>query len=128
MSIFCATFDEGRNEADMRNQIVLRETKVQLGMRPLQKDVIARAAKLKQTTMTNFMVEHAFSAAQQILADQTHFYLSPEFPAGSFQGSFQVAVGTIIADGPPHRSVRAALLHTAPTLDSGVKADARIRV
>ena len=28
------------------------ETKVQLGMRPVQKDVIARAAKLKQTTLT----------------------------------------------------------------------------
>ena len=62
----------------MRNEVVLRETKVQLRMRPLQKDIIARAAELKQTTMTNFMVEHAFSAAQQILADQTHFYLSPE--------------------------------------------------
>ena len=47
-------------------------------MRPLQKDVITRAAELKQTTVTNFMVEQAFSAAQQILADQTHFYLSPE--------------------------------------------------
>jgi uncharacterized protein (DUF1778 family) len=47
-------------------------------MRPLQKDVIARAAELKQTTMTNFMVEQAFNAAQQILADQAHFYLSPE--------------------------------------------------
>jgi uncharacterized protein (DUF1778 family) len=56
----------------------LRDTKVQLRMRPLQKDVIARAANLKQTTMTNFMVEHAFQAAQQILADQVHFYLSPE--------------------------------------------------
>ena len=62
----------------MRSDSVLRETKVQLRMRPLQKDVIARAAELKQTTMTNFMVEHAFNAAQQILADQTHFYLSPE--------------------------------------------------
>jgi uncharacterized protein (DUF1778 family) len=47
-------------------------------MRPLQKAVIARAAELKQTTMTNFMVEQAFNAAQQILADQVHFYLSPE--------------------------------------------------
>jgi uncharacterized protein (DUF1778 family) len=47
-------------------------------MRPLQKDVIARAANLKQTTVTNFMVEHAFEAAQQILADQAHFYLSPK--------------------------------------------------
>ena len=47
-------------------------------MRSLQKDVIARAAELKQTTLTNFMVEHAFEAAQNILADQVHFYLSPE--------------------------------------------------
>jgi uncharacterized protein (DUF1778 family) len=28
--------------------------------------------------MTNFLVEHAFNAAQQILADQAHFYLSLE--------------------------------------------------
>jgi uncharacterized protein (DUF1778 family) len=56
----------------------LKETKVQLRMRPLQKEVIARAANIKQTTLTNFMVEHAFQAAQQILADQVHFYLSPE--------------------------------------------------
>lgn len=62
----------------MRNESVLRETKVQLRMRPLQKDVIARAAELKQTTMTSFMVEHAFNAAQQILADQNHFYLSSD--------------------------------------------------
>src|SRR5260370_10961108 len=63
----------------MRNSDApLRDTKVQLRMRPLQKEVIARAANLKQTTVTNFMVEHAFHAAQQILADQVHFYLSPE--------------------------------------------------
>lgn len=65
-------------EAICKSNQFSRETKVQLRMRPLHKDVIARAAKLKQTTMTNFMVEHAFNAAQQILADQTHFYLSPE--------------------------------------------------
>lgn len=62
----------------MRNESTRKETKVQLRMRPLQKDVIARAAELKQTTVTNFMVEQAFQAAQQILADQTHFYLTPE--------------------------------------------------
>ena len=56
----------------------LRDTKVQLRMMPLQKEVISRAANLKQTTLTNFMVENAFNAAQQILADQVHFYLSPE--------------------------------------------------
>jgi uncharacterized protein (DUF1778 family) len=56
----------------------LRETKVQLRMRPLQKAVIARAAQIKQTTLTSFMVEQAFNAAQHIVADQSHFYLSAE--------------------------------------------------
>ena len=62
----------------MRNESTLKDTKVQLRMRPLQKDVIARAAEIKQTTLTDFMVEHAFTAAQQVLADQAHFYLSDE--------------------------------------------------
>jgi uncharacterized protein (DUF1778 family) len=65
-------------EASTMGNEILKETKVQLRMRPLQKDVIARAAELKQTTLTTFMVEHAFNAAQQILANQAHFYLSPE--------------------------------------------------
>lgn len=62
----------------MRGNTTLRDTKVQLRMRPIQKDVIARAAELRQTTLTNFMVEQAFQAAQQILSDQAHFYLSAE--------------------------------------------------
>ena len=40
---------------------------------------------------------------------------SRHFTCGS--GMPIVAVGTIIADRPPHRSVRAELLHTAPILD-----------
>jgi len=32
-------------------------------------------------------------------------------------GAAHIAVGTVIADRPPHRSVRAALPHTALTLD-----------
>ena len=60
-----------------RSSPLLRDTKVQLRMRPLQKEVIAKAASLKQTTLTNFMLEHAFDAAQKVLADQVHFYLSP---------------------------------------------------
>ncbi len=56
----------------------LKESKVQLRLRPTQKEVIARAAQIKQTSLTSFMVEHAFSAAQQVIADQVHFALSPE--------------------------------------------------
>ena len=77
MSITRGTFSIGAR-ITLRIETALKETKVQLRMRPLQKDVITRAAELKQTTITNFMVEQAFSAAQQILADQTHFYLSPD--------------------------------------------------
>ena len=78
MSISMVSSSRNRKIQLMRNKSALKETKVQLRMRPMQKDVIARAAELKQTTMTNFMVEQAFHAAQQVLADQTHFYLSPK--------------------------------------------------
>ena len=59
MSITSGTFSTGAR-ISMRNETTLKETKVQLRMRPLQKDVITRAAELKQTTVTNFMVEQAF--------------------------------------------------------------------
>ena len=56
----------------------LKESKLQLRLRPAQKDLVSRTAQVKQTKLTNFMVEHAFSAAQEVLADQVHFSLSPE--------------------------------------------------
>ena len=62
----------------MRREPALRDTKVQLRMGLLQREVIACAAELKQTTIASFMVDQAFQAAQQILAGQRHFYLSPE--------------------------------------------------
>jgi uncharacterized protein (DUF1778 family) len=90
----------------VRNESTLKETKVQLRMRALQKDVIARAAELKQTTLTSFMVEQAFHAAQQILADQTHFYLSPEK-----WDEFCAAL-----DAPPHDLPELRKLLTGPSV------------
>jgi len=84
----------------------LRDTKVQLRMRPLQKDVIARAAHLKQTTLTNFMVEQAFHAAQQILADQVHFYLSPEKMGPILRCSRRAAKRPAAATQAAHRAGR----------------------
>ena len=55
-----------------------KQTKVQLRLRPEQKEVIAKAARLRQTTLSNFLLENAYSAAQQVLAEQVHFVLSPE--------------------------------------------------
>jgi len=89
----------------------LRDTKVQLRMRPLQKEVIARAANLKQTTLTNFMVEQAFQAAQQILADQVHFYLSDEK-----WDEFCAAL-----DAPPKDLPRLRKLLARPGVFDGVK-------
>lgn len=55
-----------------------KSAKVQLRLWPVQKETIAQAARIKQTTLTGFMVEHALSAAQEVLAEQTHFELPPE--------------------------------------------------
>lgn len=55
-----------------------KSDKVQLRLHHRQKSVIARAAEIKQTSFTNFMVEHAYEAAQQVMAEQTHFALSGE--------------------------------------------------
>jgi uncharacterized protein (DUF1778 family) len=54
-----------------------KATKVQLRLRPAQKAVLARAAELRQTSLSNFMLEHAYEAAQQVLAEQTDIVLTP---------------------------------------------------
>ncbi len=59
-------------------QRVRKETKVQLRLRPEQKDLIAQAARLRQTTLSNFVLEHAVNAAELALADQAHFTLPAE--------------------------------------------------
>src|SRR5262245_3965889 len=43
----------------------------------------------------------------------------------STAAAYPIAVGTVITDRPPHRSVRAQLRHTAPTLGGDGEADAR---
>src|SRR3954449_1078737 len=55
----------------------LKTTKVQLRLRPDQKAVLARAAELRQTSLSNFLLEHAYEAAQQVLAEQVDIVLSP---------------------------------------------------
>jgi uncharacterized protein (DUF1778 family) len=53
-----------------------KATTVQLRLRPDQKAVLARAAQLRGTSLSNFMLEHAYEAAQQMLAEQTDLVLS----------------------------------------------------
>jgi len=76
--IYTLSFLGGTMKSHLEPRTALKESKVQLRLRPTQKEVISRAAQIKQTSLTSFMVEHAFSAAQQVIADQVHFALSPE--------------------------------------------------
>jgi len=55
-----------------------KTTKVQLRLRPAQKDLITRAARLRQTTVSNFLLEHACAAAEELLAERVHFVLPPD--------------------------------------------------
>src|SRR5206468_5611672 len=55
----------------------LKATKVQLRLRPAQKAAIARAAELRHTSLSNFMLEHAYEAAQQVLAEQVDIVMPP---------------------------------------------------
>ena len=60
---------------------------------------------------------HSDDVDQPFRRDVDHRRSVVKISGISGAGDFRVAVGTIIADRPPHRSVRAALPHTAPTLD-----------
>jgi len=54
-----------------------KATKVQLRLRPAQKAVLVRAANLRQTTLSNFMLENAYEAAQKVLAEQVDIVMPP---------------------------------------------------
>jgi len=44
---------------------------------PDQKAVLARAARLRQTSLSEFMLSHAYAAAQEVLAEQLDIVLPP---------------------------------------------------
>jgi uncharacterized protein (DUF1778 family) len=94
----------------------LKATKVQLRLRPVQKAVLARAAQLRRTSLSNFMLEHAYEAAQQVLAEQVDIVM----PAAEWD-AFCKAL-----DAPP-REIPALkkLLTQASVFDGRRKAVAR---
>ena len=65
----------------------------------------------KQTTENTYFRQVLFTAPHSQLV------VMCLRPGEDSQENVPFAVGTIIADRPPHRSVRAELPHTAPTLD-----------
>jgi uncharacterized protein (DUF1778 family) len=54
-----------------------KATKVQLRLRPAQKAAIVRAAELRHTSLSKFMLDHAYEAAQQVLAEQVDIVMPP---------------------------------------------------
>ncbi|MGK7872842.1 MAG: DUF1778 domain-containing protein [Xenococcaceae cyanobacterium] len=59
-------------------QLFQKDKRLQLRLSTHQKDVLSRAAKLKQTTISNFILEASYEAAQKVLVEQSLFSLSDE--------------------------------------------------
>lgn len=55
-----------------------KDTAITLRISKAQKGILAQAAKLRHTTLTNFVIEEAFHAAQDTIADQVRFSLDDE--------------------------------------------------
>ena len=55
-----------------------RETRISVRIKPAEKALIARAARLRDATLTEFVLENALQAASQVVAEQKHFEMTPE--------------------------------------------------
>jgi uncharacterized protein (DUF1778 family) len=55
-----------------------KATKIQLRLEPAQKAMLARAAELRETSLTHFVLEHACQAAQEVLAEQADIVMSAD--------------------------------------------------
>lgn len=54
------------------------ETRISMRSDPEKKAVIAKAADIMHTSITNFILDHAYDAAKQIIADETNIKLKKE--------------------------------------------------
>jgi uncharacterized protein (DUF1778 family) len=52
-----------------------KDTAITLRISKQQKNFLAQAAKIRDTTLTNFILEEACHAAQDTIANQVNFYL-----------------------------------------------------
>jgi uncharacterized protein (DUF1778 family) len=93
-----------------------KATKVQLRLRPAQKAAIARAAELRRTSLSQFMLDHAYEAAQQVLAEQTDIVMPPaewrafrealDAPPRSIPALKKLLTEASVFDGPGKRAAR----------------------
>lgn len=56
----------------------IKNKRLQLRLTDRQKNLITRAAEVKQTTMTNFILEKSYEAALEVLTEQAMFSLEDQ--------------------------------------------------
>ena len=59
----------------MRKASTQKASRLSIRTSAAQKKVIAEAARIKDTTISDFVLEQALTAAQCVIADQVHFRL-----------------------------------------------------
>ncbi len=79
------------------NQSRAKETRLSVRIQPAQKALLARAARLQQATLTDFVLKNALQAASQLVAEEKHF----EMTAEQFQRFCRAL------DAPPARNLKA---------------------
>jgi uncharacterized protein (DUF1778 family) len=55
-----------------------KEQRLSIRATGLEKDLLARAAQMQHTNVSNFVLQTSLAAAQALLVDQTEFRLPPE--------------------------------------------------
>lgn len=55
-----------------------KETRISVRISPAQKALIARAARMQDTTLTEFVVDNALQVASQLVAEEKHIEMTPE--------------------------------------------------
>jgi uncharacterized protein (DUF1778 family) len=66
------------HKTNARRRPDTKETRISVRVKPAQKAIIARAARLRRTTLTDFVLENALQVASQLVAEETHFEMTPE--------------------------------------------------
>ena len=74
-----------------------KETRLSVRITPAQKAMITRAARLRGTTVTDFVVRQAFEAASRLVAEETQLRMTPE----------QFKQFCRVLDAPPARNLKA---------------------
>jgi uncharacterized protein (DUF1778 family) len=87
-----------------------KETRISVRIKPAQKAMIERAARLRHTTLTDFVVDHALHLASQLVGDETQMLMT----AAQFKRFCRAL------DAPPPSNLRAMrMLLNEPTILDG---------